>query len=64
MAKTNTKARPVGGDMTVYTALLVVTAIVLLGGIGVLWASNVSRLQARWTACRSRPSAEICLLDF
>jgi hypothetical protein len=46
MAKTNTKARPVGGDMTVYTALLVVTAIVLLGGIGVLWASNVSQLEA------------------
>jgi hypothetical protein len=32
--------------MTVYTALLVVTAIVLLGGIGVLWASNVSQLEA------------------
>ena len=46
MAKTNTKARPVGGDMTVFTALLVVTAIVLLGGIGVLWASNVSQLEA------------------
>ena len=46
MAKTNTKARQVGGDMTVYTALLVVTAIVLLGGIGVLWASNVSQLEA------------------
>jgi hypothetical protein len=45
MAKTHTKARPVGGDMTVYTALLVVTAIVLLGGIGVLWASNVSQLE-------------------
>ncbi len=46
MAKTTSKSRSTGGDMTVYTVLLVVSALVLVGGIGVLWISNVGQLEA------------------
>lgn len=42
MAKTITRS----GDMTVYTTLLIVSAIVLLAGIGVLWMSNLSQADA------------------
>lgn len=46
MAKTSTKVRTTTGDMTVYTVLLVVSALVLAGGVGVLWVSNVGQLEA------------------
>jgi hypothetical protein len=46
MAKSSTKARSTGGEMTVYTVLLLVSALVLAGGIGVLWISNVGQLEA------------------
>jgi hypothetical protein len=49
MAKSFTKsgARSTrGGDMTVYTVLMIVSSLVLLGGIGVLWTSNLAQLDA------------------
>jgi hypothetical protein len=50
MAKSNARSNSKsgrssqGGDMTVYTVLLIVSSLVLLAGVGVLWTANLSQL--------------------
>lgn len=42
MAKATTRS----GELTVYTALLIVSTLVLVAGVGVLWVANVSQAEA------------------
>ena len=42
MAKTSTRS----AELTVYTAMLIVSALVLVSGVGVLWMSNLAQAEA------------------
>ena len=34
------------GEMTVYTVLMIVAALVLVAGVGVVWTANLAQLDA------------------
>ncbi len=44
MEKSKTANR--SGEMTVYTLLLIVSALVLIAGVGVLWTANLAQADA------------------